>query len=214
LQKTGPALASHAEQTPVRQLAAALASALRKGEGSVTLRLSPEQLGPMRVELGLSAGEVTARFHPTTKSARDLLIGSESSLRSALEARGLDVARIEIAALPEQGAAVARDGVDAAERGEDPRRTDDHAGAEGSGWRDDPGGSGGTDGSGVGEGFGDSRGSRDAEASRPTSLVPSPTEAELVEAVARLGGIAPALGVLGVSVATPVDVNGRLEAIA
>jgi hypothetical protein len=44
--------------------------------------------------------------------------------------------------------------------------------------------------------------------------VASPTEAELVEAVARLGGIAPALGVLGVSVATPVDVNGRLEAIA
>ena len=137
LQRTTPTLLRQAEQPPLRQLASALAAALRKGEGSVTINLRPEHLGPMKVDLRVEGNLASAIFHPTTESARQLLAGSEASLRGALEARGLRVDRIDIAPLPEATPATARDGVvvEAQERpaGEDPRSPQEHAGAGGRG---------------------------------------------------------------------------------
>ncbi len=147
LQRTESKLMARAEEPPLRQLASALAAAMRKGDGSVTINLRPEYLGPMRVDLRVEGRQASAIFYPTTESARQLLVASEGSLRTALEARGLRVDRIEVAALPDGATKGLRetnathDGVGVAEREraseEDPRsqsqNQDEHAGAGGRG---------------------------------------------------------------------------------
>lgn len=78
------------------QVARGLAAALRRGDGQVVLRLHPESLGLVRVSMGVRDGTVTARLEPTTSSARELLENGLSSLRAALEARGLHVDRLVV----------------------------------------------------------------------------------------------------------------------
>lgn len=78
------------------QVARGLAAALRRGDEQVVLRLHPESLGMVRVSLGVRNGAVTARLEPTTTSARELLENGLSSLRAALEARGLHVDRLVV----------------------------------------------------------------------------------------------------------------------
>lgn len=73
-----------------------LSAALRNGGGTVTIRLNPDALGALRVEVSREAAKVTATFTPQTPQARDLLMQHSESLRSALEARGLEVERIVI----------------------------------------------------------------------------------------------------------------------
>lgn len=85
-----------------RQLERGIQAVLRQQGGSVTMRLRPDSLGDLRIQLNLSGGDVTARFDAREESARRLLEQSVDQLRSALEARGLRVGRIEIAS-PEQG---------------------------------------------------------------------------------------------------------------
>jgi flagellar hook-length control protein FliK len=106
-----------AQASFIPQASKALTMALRQGEGTVTLRLTPESLGTLKVELTLHNAEVTARLHASTESARQLLIDAQSSLRAALEARGLSVERIEVTAPP---------GADA----QDARLNQDHRGTE------------------------------------------------------------------------------------
>ncbi|HRQ72131.1 MAG TPA: flagellar hook-length control protein FliK [Phycisphaerales bacterium] len=76
------------------QVARGLAAALRRGDGRVVLRLHPESLGMVRVSMGVRDGVVTAQLEPTTRAARELLESGLSSLRAALEARGLHVDRL------------------------------------------------------------------------------------------------------------------------
>ncbi len=78
------------------QLTRGLAAALRRGDGQVVLRLHPESLGMVRVTMGVRAGAVTALLEPTTRAARELLERGLSSLRAALEARGLHVDRLVV----------------------------------------------------------------------------------------------------------------------
>lgn len=78
------------------QLGRGLAAALRQGGGTVTMRLQPEALGDMKIKMDLEPGRVAARFEVATDQARELLDKSMDTLRSALEARGLDVERLEI----------------------------------------------------------------------------------------------------------------------
>ena len=173
LQRTGATLMPRAEEPPLRQLASALAAAMRKGDGTVTINLRPEHLGPMRVDLRVEGRHASALFHPTTESARQLLVASEGLLRSALEARGLQVDRIEVAALPEGAIGGTRttptthDGVGVAEQerpsGEDPQSQDERAGAGGRGGSDEPHGFDESRGS---RGSRDSSGSRDSDPNR------------------------------------------------
>jgi len=90
-----------------RGLAAAL---VQNGDGprNVTLRMHPESLGQVRVELGLEGQSVTARFEAATPEARDLLEQSLGALRTALESRGLHVERLHVnLATPAAGDAAA-----------------------------------------------------------------------------------------------------------
>lgn len=78
------------------QVSRGLESALRAETGSVTLRLSPASLGALRIDLRVDAGHVAAQFHASTREAHDLLNAQMTSLRSALEARGLTVRSVEV----------------------------------------------------------------------------------------------------------------------
>jgi hypothetical protein len=73
-----------------------LAAALRQGNGSVTLHLAPENLGPLRLGISVKASEVVARVEATTEEAARAIREHTSALREALEAQGFAVTRIDI----------------------------------------------------------------------------------------------------------------------
>lgn len=101
-----PATSREAE-TPARleaQIARGLAAALRQREGRVTIRLTPELLGKLRVDLEISADRITAQIAASTDQARRLLEDNVVSLRTALEATGLGVERIEVVGTPAEPA--------------------------------------------------------------------------------------------------------------
>lgn len=94
-------------ETPARleaQIARGLAAALRQREGRVTIRLTPEMLGRLRVDLEISADRITAHIAASTDQARRLLEDNVVSLRTALEATGLGVERIEVVGTPAEPA--------------------------------------------------------------------------------------------------------------
>jgi len=101
-----PATSREAE-TPARleaQIARGLAAALRQREGRVTIRLTSELLGKLRVDLEISADRITAQIAASTDQARRLLEENVVSLRTALEATGLGVERIEVVGTPAEPA--------------------------------------------------------------------------------------------------------------
>lgn len=110
-----------------------LAAALRQNGGSVTLRLNPEQLGFMKVEMSLKEGRVDARIEASNDAARHLLEQSVDRLRAALEARGLIVDRLEVKPVNE-GAPEPR-GMDAASDAAERRDQSPETPAEGRGER-------------------------------------------------------------------------------
>lgn len=95
---TAPERTSRAQPEVVRQVHRALAEALRKGEGEVTVKLTPEALGKVTIRLRVEASQVTAKLTAETAAARDLLERGLPSLRAALEAQGLTVDRVEVGA--------------------------------------------------------------------------------------------------------------------
>jgi flagellar hook-length control protein FliK len=60
------------------------------------MRLQPEVLGEMTISMDLHPGRVGATFKVATAQARDLLNENLPLLRSALEAKGLDVQRLDV----------------------------------------------------------------------------------------------------------------------
>ncbi|MBL8989958.1 MAG: flagellar hook-length control protein FliK [Phycisphaerae bacterium] len=78
------------------QVARGLAAALQQRGGSVTLRLHPEVLGQLRVQMEVSGGLVSVRLEVGSGQARDLLDATVANLRSSLEAKGLNVAKLEV----------------------------------------------------------------------------------------------------------------------
>ena len=80
----------------VSQTAKALAAAVKREGGTVVMRLNPENLGLLKVRVETNAGSVNARVEASESSARQLLVDDVESLRSALEAHGVCVEKIEI----------------------------------------------------------------------------------------------------------------------
>lgn len=73
-----------------------LAAAMRQKGGLVTIQLNPESLGHLKIRIGIEGGTVSARFEASTAEARDLLTENLDSLKAALEARGLQVDRLQV----------------------------------------------------------------------------------------------------------------------
>ncbi|MFZ4573331.1 MAG: flagellar hook-length control protein FliK [Phycisphaerales bacterium] len=135
--KTEVATAAHAARVIVQ--------GMREGRTDVVMRLRPESLGPVRIELSIQDERVSARIEAATPAAHELLTESLDHLRSALEARGLSVAGLDVvlAAEPREHTVAPHADPDADRRGssgghadpgqEDPggrRRSDDGATAE------------------------------------------------------------------------------------
>lgn len=76
-----------------------LSSAVNQQNGSVTLRLTPPELGTVRIQLNMQGGNVSAQFHAETESARTLLTQQLGQLRSSLEAQGLNVEKLGVQAM-------------------------------------------------------------------------------------------------------------------
>lgn len=82
------------------QVTRGLEAAIRQNGGSVTLRLKPETLGSLKIDLQITQGQVAAQLEATTAEARELLGKNLSTLRAALEAKGLTVRSVEVMVPP------------------------------------------------------------------------------------------------------------------
>lgn len=100
-----PALASKSPKSPIfrvekeqftSQVSRSLANVLARGGGKLTLRLSPQALGDVRVDLHVHQGVASASFRAENDSARELLKSRIDDLRHALEQRGVRVERLEV----------------------------------------------------------------------------------------------------------------------
>jgi hypothetical protein len=111
------------------QIARGLSAAVRQRGGTVTLRLSPESLGLVRVEVRVAEGQVRVRMEANTDSARRLLGDHLAALRQALEDQGLRVDRIEVARPRDAAEDGATDGRN--QHGERGRSGEDAQGREG-----------------------------------------------------------------------------------
>jgi len=116
------------------QAARGLAAALKQRGGVVTMRLNPASLGTLKVRVQMRSGVIDARFEASNAQARELLESNLTSLRAALESRGLTVERLIIVESPTQEAS--ERGFVGDDRGsEDPAedRPNQHAGENGAG---------------------------------------------------------------------------------
>ncbi|MEL6328634.1 MAG: flagellar hook-length control protein FliK [Planctomycetota bacterium] len=114
-------------QRVLGQVTRGLATLLKKGGGDVSLRLNPDSLGAVRVDVSMRDGRITASMRAETDSARQLLTGNLDDLRRSLERRGLVVDRIVVEPGEDRSAAAASRGSAGRESGEPPDRgtTDD-----------------------------------------------------------------------------------------
>lgn len=80
----------------VARIARGLQSALQQHGGSVTLRLTPPELGAVRVQLELADGVVRADLTAEREGVRQLLTHQLHHLRQSLESHGLVVDRLQV----------------------------------------------------------------------------------------------------------------------
>jgi len=84
------------------QVIRGMMSVYRTGGGAVTMRLEPESLGSLRVQMTMTQGRVSIQFHTSTTEARALLTQSMDTLRSTLEQSGLKLEQVTIQPLSKQ----------------------------------------------------------------------------------------------------------------
>ena len=64
--------------------------------GSIRLRLSPPELGSLRIEINVSNGEMTARVQAETTAARNVLLDNLPALRERLAQHDIRVQRFDV----------------------------------------------------------------------------------------------------------------------
>ncbi len=84
----------------IEQIQRGLARALQSKDGVVTVRLRPENLGLVKVQIRVDGSHVTASLEATSEQARELLSQNIVTLERALEARGLSVDRVVVEHVP------------------------------------------------------------------------------------------------------------------
>lgn len=93
---------SDAEVSAVEtQIGRGLTSAFRQNTPQVTLWMSPETLGKVRIQLTFDQGTISARFEATSEATKDLLAQNMGALRDALQSRGLTAQHIEVVSIPD-----------------------------------------------------------------------------------------------------------------
>jgi flagellar hook-length control protein FliK len=84
------------DQLNTARLTRGLQNALQQRGGALTLRLTPPDMGTVRIQLHVHGATVTANFQAETESARSLLTNQMAQLRHALESHGLTVDRLSV----------------------------------------------------------------------------------------------------------------------
>jgi flagellar hook-length control protein FliK len=94
----GPRLAADADAEPpaLASIRRGLGTVLSQRGGSLTMRLTPATLGSVRIDMAIDGTTVNVRIEAGTSQAQDLLKQNLTSLRTALEARGLVVDRLGV----------------------------------------------------------------------------------------------------------------------
>jgi len=106
--KMAPASANNSPQLSEAEITAAetqigrgLTAAFRQNTPQVTLWMSPETLGKVRIQLTFDQGTIAARFEATSDATKELLSQNMGALRDALQSRGLTATQIEVVSIPD-----------------------------------------------------------------------------------------------------------------
>ncbi len=75
----------------------------RSTGGAMTIRLEPESLGSLRIQMQMNHGRVAVQFHAETAQARGLLNQHVETLRTAMESHGLKLENVQIHTLAKPG---------------------------------------------------------------------------------------------------------------
>lgn len=95
--KTAQAAPARAAPEPASaQVQRGLAQVLRQQGGALTLKLTPHELGEVRVALQINQQRVSGTIETRTIAARDLLNQNLDALKASLEQRGVTVDRLEV----------------------------------------------------------------------------------------------------------------------
>lgn len=78
------------------QVQRGLASLMRSAGGEMTLRLTPERLGELKIEIKRVGDQLAIRLTTQTSEARELLTGGSGDLTRQLQAKGIDIERVLI----------------------------------------------------------------------------------------------------------------------
>jgi len=82
------------------RLTRGLANAVQQRGGAVTIRLTPPEMGTVRIQMQITGTGVSASFHAESASAHTLLTSQLAQLRSALENQGMNVEKLSVQPLP------------------------------------------------------------------------------------------------------------------
>lgn len=93
---SGPALSDGSRMRLVQRVARAFQSAASNDDGSVQLRLSPPELGSLRIEIKMNDGQMSAKLDAETPAARDTLLESLPELRDRLQQQDIKVVRFDV----------------------------------------------------------------------------------------------------------------------
>lgn len=84
------------EAVNTARLTRGLANAVQQRGGSVTLRLTPPEMGTVRIQMQVTGTNVSATFHAESATAQTLLTQQLSQLRHALESQGMQVDKLSV----------------------------------------------------------------------------------------------------------------------
>jgi flagellar hook-length control protein FliK len=105
LQTQGPDGAMNAAR-----LARGLQNAVQQRGGAMTLRLTPPELGTVRIEMQMNSTGVRAQLHTETSNAQSMLHQQLGQLKSVLENQGLSVDRLSVHQLGSQSSSSSSQG--------------------------------------------------------------------------------------------------------
>jgi flagellar hook-length control protein FliK len=84
----------------VRELARLVRSRIGPRQSSMTMTMSPAELGRLRIDVRMEDAALTVRFQAETAVGHEAIKGKLDELRGALEQQGIQIDRIEVEYLP------------------------------------------------------------------------------------------------------------------
>jgi flagellar hook-length control protein FliK len=80
----------------IAQVQRGLASLMRSNDSEMTLRLTPERLGELRIQIKRDGDRLALRLSTQNAEARDLLQAGSEELTRALQSKGIQIERVHI----------------------------------------------------------------------------------------------------------------------